>query len=138
MGRMQIRRHCREKHKAMLGFYILLMCMKVRPAVGAVGAISFGLSSFFILYLGAGHATKMNAITYIAPMLGGILFAFRRHALKGSLITAFFLCLHLGANHFQMTYYALFLLGIVAWVLMKLMKTRSKIFRKILILLKRT
>ena len=99
--------------KAMLGFYILLMCMKVRPAVGAVGAISFGLSSFFILYLGAGHATKMNAITYIAPMLGGILFAFRRHALKGSLITAFFLCLHLGANHFQMTYYALFLLGIV-------------------------
>ncbi|MEJ6681185.1 MAG: hypothetical protein QNL21_03725, partial [Flavobacteriales bacterium] len=99
--------------KAMLGFYILLMCMKVRPAIGAVGAISFGLSSFFILYLGAGHATKMNAITYIAPMLGGILFAFRRHALKGSLITAFFLCLHLGANHFQMTYYALFLLGIV-------------------------
>lgn len=99
--------------KAMLGFYILLMCMKVRPAVGAAGAISFGLSSFFILYLGAGHATKMNAITYIAPMLGGILFAFRRHALKGALITAFFLCLHLGANHFQMTYYALFLLGIV-------------------------
>lgn len=99
--------------KAMLGFYILLMCMKVRPAVGAAGAISFGLSSFFILYLGAGHATKMNSITYIAPMLGGILFAFRRHALKGALITAFFLCLHLGANHFQMTYYALFLLGIV-------------------------
>ena len=99
--------------KAMLGFYILLMCMKVRPAIGAAGAISFGLSSFFILYLGAGHATKMNAITYIAPMLGGILFAFRRHALKGALITAFFLCLHLGANHFQMTYYALFLLGIV-------------------------
>ena len=99
--------------KAMLGFYILLMCMKVRPAIGAAGAISFGLSSFFILYLGAGHATKMNAITYIAPMLGGILFSFRRHALKGALITAFFLCLHLGANHFQMTYYALFLLGIV-------------------------
>ena len=99
--------------KAMLGFYILLMCMKVRPATGAVGAISFGLSSFFILYLGAGHATKMNAITYIAPMLGGILFAFRRHALKGALITAFFVCLHLSANHFQMTYYALFLLGIV-------------------------
>ncbi len=99
--------------KAMLGFYILLMCMRVKPVVGAIGAISFGLSSFFILYLGAGHASKMNAITYIAPMLGGILYAFRRHALKGAAIAAFFLCLHLAANHFQMTYYALFLVVLV-------------------------
>ncbi|MFK7757912.1 MAG: YfhO family protein [Flavobacteriales bacterium] len=99
--------------KAMLGFYILLMCFRVNPVVGAISAISFGLSSFFIIYLGAGHASKMNSITYIAPMLGGIIYTFRRHALKGAVITAFFLCLHLGANHLQMTYYAFIMLIIV-------------------------
>ncbi len=99
--------------KAMLGFYILLMCMRVNPVVGAIGAISFGLSSFFILYLGAGHATKMNAVGYIAPILGGLLFAFRRHALKGALIVSLFLALHIGSNHLQMTYYALILIVFV-------------------------
>lgn len=99
--------------KAMLGFYILLMCMRVNPVIGAIGAISFGLSSFFILYLGAGHASKMNAIVYIAPMIGGMIYSFRQNALKGAAITAIFLCFHLGANHLQMTYYALFLVGII-------------------------
>jgi len=99
--------------KAMLGFYILLMCFRVNPLVGAAGAISFGLSSIFILYLGAGHASKMTSITYIAPLMGGIIYAFRKHALKGALITALFLCFHLAANHLQMTYYAFIMLLLV-------------------------
>ena len=99
--------------KAMLGFYILLMCLRINPVVGAAAAISFGLSSIFILYIGAGHASKMISLGYIAPMLGGVIYAFRKNAWKGALITALFLALQIGANHLQMTYYAFILLLIV-------------------------
>ncbi len=100
--------------KAMLGFYILLMCLRITPTIGAAAAISFGLSSVFVLYIDAGHATKMISLGYIAPMIGGIIYAFRNSIWKGALITALFLALQISSNHLQMTYYALFLVVIVA------------------------
>ena len=99
---------------AMLGFYILLMCLRVNPWLAIAGAIAFGFSTINILYLGAGHMSKVNAIAYMAPALGGLILAFRGKWLLGSAFFALFLSLNLSANHLQMTYYLMFIMAFVA------------------------
>ncbi len=98
----------------MLGFYIFALCLRINPWLGILGAIGFGFSTINVLYLGAGHITKVNAIAYMAPALGGMILAFRGKWLLGSLVFALFFGLNLTANHFQMTYYLVFLLFAVA------------------------
>jgi hypothetical protein len=98
---------------AMLGFYILLMCLRIRPLVAIPVSVVYGLGSIFLLYLEAGHTSKVYAIAYMAPTLGGVLLAFRGKAMLGAGLAALFGSLHLAANHLQMTYYLMFLLGAV-------------------------
>lgn len=98
----------------MLGFYIFALCLRIKPWIGIIGAIAFGFSTITILYLGAGHITKVKAITYMAPALGGMILAFRGKWLLGSAVFGLFFALNLSSNHLQMTYYLLFLLGAVA------------------------
>ncbi|PLX10072.1 MAG: hypothetical protein C0597_17420, partial [Marinilabiliales bacterium] len=93
-----------------IGFYILLLCFNVDPWLAIVGALGFGLSSLNILYLGAGHNAKIHAISFIPPIIGGLFYAYRKNIWIGSALVALFFSLHLAANHFQMTYYLLFLI----------------------------
>jgi hypothetical protein len=90
----------------MVGFYILLLFFKVDTRLAIAGAIVYGLSTYFFFILTAGHNTKAFAIAYMAPMIGGIYYTYRYHAIKGALITTFFLSLELMAGHPQITYYA--------------------------------
>ena len=94
----------------MLGFYIFALCVGVNPWIGILGAIGYGFSTIHVLYIGAGHTTKMNAVAYIAPTVGGLILAFRKQILLGATVFSLFLGLNLMANHFQMTYYLAFLL----------------------------
>lgn len=99
---------------AMLGFYIFAMCVRVKPWLGILGALAFGLSTINILYIGAGHVTKVNAIAFMAPTLGGLILAFRGKWILGSAVFALFFALNIASNHLQMTYYLAFLVGAVA------------------------
>ena len=90
-----------------LGFFILLMVLRVNPWVSIAGAIAFALSSYFFIILGAGHMTKAHAIAYMAPVLAGIILAFRGKYLWGGILTAIALALEILSNHFQITYYLL-------------------------------
>jgi hypothetical protein len=104
---------------SMAGFYILLLILGVSPWLAITGALAYGFSSFFFQILGAGHNTQAIALAYMPPMIGGIYYAYRRDALKGALLTAFFLALEIQANHPQITYYAmlcLLIFGIVEFV----------------------
>jgi hypothetical protein len=101
---------------AMLGFYIFALCMRVNPWLGLLGSLAFGLSTIHILYIGAGHVTKVLAITYMAPTLGGMLLAFRGKWLLGSVVFALFFGLNIMSGHPQMTFYLAFLLFAVACV----------------------
>lgn len=104
---------------SMLGFYIMLLAFGLSPWLAMSGAISYGFSSFFFQILGAGHNTQAIALAYMAPLIGGIYYAYRHNALKGALFTAFVLALEIQANHPQITYYALICLlifGIVEFV----------------------
>lgn len=97
----------------MIGFYILLLCFNVNPWLAIVGGIAFGLSSLNLLYLGGGHNSKIHAISFIPPIIGGIYYAYRKNLLVGSAILGLFVTLHISANHLQMTYYILYLIGAI-------------------------
>jgi hypothetical protein len=96
-----------------LGFYILLLVMRVDPWLSMAGALAFGFSSYFFIIMGAGHTSKAYAIGYMAPVLAGIIFAYRGHYLKGGLLTAIALALELEAGHLQITYYLLLIVIIL-------------------------
>lgn len=113
---------------SMLGFYILSLCLRINPWLSMVGALACGLSSFNLLYIGAGHMTKVNAVAYMAPTLGGLILAFRNKKLLGAAIFSLFFGLNLTANHLQITYYLVILLGFVGLAeIIRLMVERKAI-----------
>ncbi|MFT4803056.1 MAG: hypothetical protein ACI9YE_000245 [Psychroserpens sp.] len=92
-----------------IGFYILLLCLKVDYKLAALGALAFGFSTYLIIILGVGHNSKAHAIAYMPLVLAGIVLTFRQKYIAGFLLTAVALGLEIGANHFQMTYYLMLL-----------------------------
>ena len=95
----------------MLGFYILLIAMNVNPWLALAGAISFGLTSYNLVLINAGHFMKVRTIALIAPVLGGVFMIFRHKYIVGFALTAFFLAMQINMGHVQMSYY--FLLGLI-------------------------
>ena len=92
-----------------LGFFVLLLVLRIDPWLSLGGAIAFALSSYFFIILGAGHTSKAHAIGYMAPVLAGIILAFRGKYIWGGLLTAFALALEIYSGHLQITYYLLIL-----------------------------
>ncbi|WP_299128834.1 YfhO family protein [uncultured Winogradskyella sp.] len=92
-----------------LGFYILLLSLKVDFRLAALGALAFGFSTYLIIILGVGHNSKAHAIAYMPMVLAGIILTFRQRYILGFLLTVVALGLEIVANHFQMTYYLLLL-----------------------------
>ncbi len=99
-----------------IGFYVLLLVLKVDFKLAALGALAFGFSTYLIIILGVGHNSKAHAIAYMPLVLSGILLTFKGKHIHGFLLTTVAMALEIVANHFQMTYYLMLLvivLGIV-------------------------
>lgn len=94
-----------------VGFYILLLCFGVNRWLSLAGAIAYGLASFNLISIEAGHNTKVMAMALMAPALGGMVLAYRGKILPGGALTALFLSLNIDANHFQIAYYTLLTMG---------------------------
>lgn len=92
-----------------IGFYILLLSLKVDFKLAALGALAFGFSTYMIIILGVGHNSKAHAIAYMPLVLSGIILTFRGKYIWGFLLTVVALGLEIVANHYQMTYYLLLL-----------------------------
>lgn len=103
----------------LVGAYLLFSVLNVRPWLAAVGAAAFAFSSYNFIYIEAGHANKTYAIAFMAPILAGILLAFRGKYLWGSVLLALAMALEIRVNHIQVTYYlllaVLILVGIEAY-----------------------
>ncbi|WP_109438464.1 YfhO family protein [Aquimarina sp. AU119] len=95
-----------------IGFYILLLVLKMDYRLAFLGSLAFGFSTYFIIILGVGHNAKAHAIGYMPLVLSGIILTFRKKYIWGFLLLAISMALEIAANHFQMTYY-LFLLVLV-------------------------
>ncbi len=99
-----------ENFIAFVTFYILLLTFGVRPYLALGGAMAFGLSTFFIVSIQAGHMWKIRAIAYMPLVLAGVRLVFSKKYLMGFILTSFALALEINANHLQITYYLFLLL----------------------------
>ncbi len=97
----------------LLGFYILLRVLSLRPWVAAVGAIAWAFSSYFFIIIAAGHIWKVMTLALIPPTIAGMILCYRGKLLWGGAITALFTALQIMSNHVQMSYYFLFLMALL-------------------------
>lgn len=97
----------------LLGFYVLLLVVKIDYKVAILGALAFGFSTYLIIILGVGHNAKAHAIAYMPLVLSGIILTFQKRYYLGFILTALASGLELVTNHPQMTYYLGFLIIIL-------------------------
>jgi hypothetical protein len=101
---------------AFLCYYILLLSFRVRPYLAIAGALAFGLSSYLIIGLSAGHNARIGAIAFMPLVIAGIHLAFSGKRILGFGVTAMALALHLRENHLQITYYLVLVVGVYGLV----------------------
>ena len=109
-----------------LGFYILLLTLKIDPWLSIVGSFAFAFSSYFPILIEAGHNSKLHAIAYLPAALAGFIQVFRGKLVQGGLIFAIFMSLEILSNHVQVTYYfALMLVVFGAYYLFEAIKNKQ-------------
>ncbi|WP_375578316.1 YfhO family protein [Marivirga tractuosa] len=92
---------------AMLSFYILLLVFRVNPYLAIGGGIAYGLNTFFLISVEAGHIWKVAAISLMPAVLGGIILAFKKQYLWAFILTSLAMAMEIRSNHLQITYYLL-------------------------------
>lgn len=88
-------------------FMGLLLVCGVAPWFAMGGGIGYGLFSYFILIVEAGHVNKFEALMTVPGVLMGIVLAYNNRVLLGAAICTLFLGLQIYFNHIQMSYYML-------------------------------
>lgn len=105
---------------AFISYYILLLTFRVRPYLAIAGAVAFGLSSYMIIGLVAGHNARIGAIAFMPLTMAGIHLTFSGKRILGLGLTALGMALHLRENHLQITYY--FMLIVVVYGIVRLIE----------------
>lgn len=124
----------------LLGFYVALLAFGASPWVALVGALGFGLGSYNIIIIEAGHITKALALAFTAPIIAGLALALRaateevesneqrtkrkRHIALGWALFTFSLVMQIGCNHIQITFYTA--LGCVTMGMVYLIQSITK------------
>lgn len=113
----------------LLGFYVALVALGMSPWLALVGALGFGLGSYNIIIIEAGHVTKALALGLTAPIMAGLVLALRgacgamsceskdnrKKMVWGLVLFTVSLIIQIGSNHIQITFYTA--LGcIAAWL----------------------
>ncbi len=123
----------------LIGFYVAMLAFGVSPWLALAGALAFGLGSYNIIIVEAGHITKAWAISMIAPIFAGMVMTFRAHQSKrpkGNLIWGFILFtlalgLQITFNHIQITYYTV-LGAVILGIVYAVYALREKYFKRFL------
>lgn len=95
-----------------IGFFVLLQTLKINKWLSLIGAFAYAFSTYFILIIGAGHATKAYAIGYLPLVVAGVIKTYRKEYLPGVLLFTAGLALEIKPAHYQITYYGIILLTI--------------------------
>lgn len=122
---------------AFICYYIMLLAFKVRPYLAIAGALAFGLSSFMIIGLSAGHNARIGAMAFMPLVLAGIHLSFSGKRLLGFGVTATGLALHLHQNHLQVTYYLIMIVlgyGLMQLILSIREKRVMEVFKTVAVL----
>ena len=102
----------------LLGFYVAMLAFGISPWLALIGALAFGLGSYNIIIIEAGHITKAWALSMMAPVLAGMFLTLRtavdgsldkrqrtRRMLWGTVLFTLALILQIAFNHIQITFY---------------------------------
>lgn len=99
----------------MIGMYVLCCVLRCRYWIRILGGAAYGLATFTITSIDAGHITKVMAMAYMAPVLAGIVLTYRGKYLIGGTLTLLSAALLIYNNHPQITYYT-FIIAICFFV----------------------
>ncbi|NLU95524.1 YfhO family protein [Chitinophaga sp. Ak27] len=106
----------------MMGMYLFLCVIDVKYWIRIAGAIAYGFATFTVVSMDAGHITKVMSMAYMAPVLGGMILAYRGKYVAGAVLTALAAAVQIYNNHPQITYYTLIMAiclavaaGVQAW-----------------------
>ncbi len=117
----------------LLGFYVALIAAGLSPWLSLLGALAFGLGSYNIIIIEAGHITKAYAMAMIAPILGGMLLVLRnKKYLWGGILFALALGCQIACNHIQITYYTM-LTGLILGLVYLIYAIKNKEFKPFLL-----
>ncbi len=90
-----------------LGFYLLCIVMGVSKWLSLIFAFAFAFSSFNFVSIEVGHDNKVLAMAFMAPVLAGVILAYRGKFILAGLITYVSAGFQLYYGHIQITYYLL-------------------------------
>jgi Bacterial membrane protein YfhO len=111
---------------ASLCFYILCMCLRLRPWVGIIGSLAFAYATYNPVIIAVGHDTKMMAMAYMPALMGGLILIFDKKYWLGFVLTALFTSLIIMANHLQIAYYTFLTIGVMAvFMLVRFIKQKD-------------
>ncbi len=94
----------------LIGFYFMLITMKIDKRIAFLGSVAFAFSSFFFIIIAVGHNSQAVAIGYMAPVIAGVVLTYRRNPWLGAAVFALAFALELNANHVQITYYLMIIM----------------------------
>lgn len=103
----------------LIGFYVALIALGCTPWLALLGALAFGLGSYNIIIIEAGHITKAWAMSMMAPILGGMVLCLRswkvnaqgkdsfniKNLVWGGILFTLALGCQIALNHIQITFY---------------------------------
>lgn len=117
----------------LLGFYVALLALGLSPWLSLLGALAFGLGSYNIIIIEAGHITKAYAMSMMAPIIGGILLILKREKyLCGGILFTLALGIQIACNHIQITYYTL-IITLILGVVYLIYAIKDKSFKPLLV-----
>lgn len=94
------------------GAYVFLCAVQLPRQYAVLGALAYGLSTYLLIILQVGHNTKAQALGYLPFVFAGMHYLYRKQYLPGFVLSVFAMALQIRANHYQMTYYMLLLMGV--------------------------
>lgn len=125
--------HTTEAHPEMIALmylvwmFLALLLVDMPLGISFLGALFYGLSTYFYIIIEAGHITKCVALGYM-PLVILSLYAiyWRKKHVLGAAVFTLALALQLVANHLQITYYtALICAVLVAFALYEKIKAKT-------------
>lgn len=110
-----------------LGFFVLLLVLRVNPYLSFIGALAYAFSSYFFIILQVGHNTKAMAAALIPPIVAGTIWVYRGRYFSGGALVLLALILQIGANHIQVTYYmGIVLIGVAVAALIEAIQRKAE------------